>query len=190
MTLAAPILRKWAKSEYRQATDLGWFKGERVELIDGEVIRMAAQRDEHAMSLRLTDVAVRACFGDGYVFCIQMPLNVAGNSEPEPDVAVVRGSVRSLKRHPTTAALIVEISDTTLNYDRGRKARLYASRGIKDYWIVNLVDRQLEVCRKPIADGAEPFGHDYSVRTIFLPGQSVSPLGAGRAKIKVADMLP
>jgi Uma2 family endonuclease len=190
MTLAAPILRKWTKSEYHQAADQGWFKGERVELIDGEVMRMAAQKDEHAMSLTLTEEAAREAFGSGFTYRVQMPMSFGPKSEPEPDLAVVRGSPRSIRRHPATALLIVEIADTTLLYDRVRKARLYASRGIKDYWIVNLVDRQLEVCRKPMADGAEPFGHDYAVRTIFLPGQSVSPLAAGRAKIKVADVLP
>src|SRR5262245_4738824 len=127
MKLMEPAVRKWTKEEYHEAAELGWFSGQRVELIDGEVVEMAAQKDEHAMSLRLADHAARKAFTGDYVLCVQMPLNIARASEPEPDLAVVRGTLRSLKKHPTTAVLIVEISDTTLAYDRGRKASLYAS---------------------------------------------------------------
>jgi Uma2 family endonuclease len=185
-----PAVRKWTKEEYHEAAELGWFDGQRVELIDGEVVEMAAQKDGHAMSLRLADHAARKAFTGDYVFCVQMPLNVAGASEPEPDLAVVRATLRSLKKHPTTAVLIVEISDTTLAYDRGRKASLYASRGIRDYWIVNLIDRVVEVRRKASADPDAPFGHSYSETTIYRPGESISPLGARRAKVRVADLLP
>src|SRR5438105_863581 len=122
---AEPTIRKWTKREYHEAAELGWFDGQRVELIDGEVVEMAAQRDEHAVSLTLTEEEVREAFGHGYTYRVRMPLNVAGRSEPEPDLAVVRGTPRSLKKHPTTAVLIVEVSDTTLAYDRGRKASLY-----------------------------------------------------------------
>ena len=101
---AEPILRKWTKTEYHEAADLGWFAEQRVELIEGEVLCKLSQSDSHAQSLCLVDVAVRACFAEGYVFCIQMPLNVAGDSEPEPDLAVVRGTPRSVKKHPTSAS--------------------------------------------------------------------------------------
>src|SRR5437588_840790 len=127
---------------------------------------MAAQKDEHAMSLTLTEEAVRHAFGSGYTYRVQMPFNVSASSEPEPDLVVVRGAPRSIRKHPTTAVLLVEISDTTLLYDQRRKARLYASRGIRDYWIVNLIERRLEVRGRPTADGAEPFGYGYAKTTI------------------------
>jgi Uma2 family endonuclease len=187
---AEPTVRKWTKREYHEAAELGWFDGQRVELIDGEVVEMAAQRDAHAASLRLTDYAVRKVFPKDYVFCVQMPLNVAGQSEPEPDLAVVRGTPRSLKKHPTTAVLIVEISDTTLAYDRARKASLYASRGIRDYWIVNLIDRVVEVRRKAAVDREAAFGYSYAEATVYRPGETVTPLGARRGKVRVEDLLP
>src|SRR5947209_1153787 len=95
-------------------------------------------------------------FGRGYTYRVQMRLNVSASSEPEPDLAVVRGAPRTVRKHPTTAVLLVEISETTLLYDR-RKASLYASRGVRDCWIGNLIDRVLEVRRKPVVDD-EAFG--------------------------------
>jgi Uma2 family endonuclease len=189
-TLALPTIRKWTKGEYHQAADLGWFDGQRVELIDGEVVEMAAQRDEHAVSLTLAIEAIREAFGGGFTYRVQMPLDVAATSEPEPDLAVVRGTPRSIRKHPTTAALIVEISDTTLAYDRGRKASLYATRGIRDYWIVNLVDRVLEVRRRPRPDPAAPFGYSYAPATTSFASDAVCPLGARKSKVRVDDLLP
>src|SRR5438309_211993 len=110
MTLALPRVRTWTKSEYRQATELGWFEGERVELIDGEVISMAAQKDEHAMSVTLTAEAAREAFGKGFTYRVQMPIDFGTKSQPEPDLAVVRGLPRSVRRHPTSALLVVEIA--------------------------------------------------------------------------------
>src|SRR5262249_31704863 len=92
--------------------------------------------------------------------------------------------------HPTTALLVVEVSDTTLAYDRHRKASLYACVGIADYWIVNLVHNQVELYRSPAADSAQPYGFRYADATIRRPGDTVSPLAKPKARVKVADLLP
>jgi Uma2 family endonuclease len=102
----------------------------------------------------------------------------------------VPGKARDYSAHPTTALFIVEISDTTLSHDRNRKGSLYAAARIQDYWIVNLVDRQLEVYRDPVPDPAQPFGMSYSQRTILAPGDTVSPLALPQAQIAVADLFP
>jgi Uma2 family endonuclease len=112
------------------------------------------------------------------------------DSEPEPDVAYVPGTLRQVRTHPTTALLIVEVSDTTLSYDRGNKASLYASAGIADYWIVNLVDRVVEVLRNPALSPAAKFGWSYSTTTTHFSGDSVTPLAAPSASVAVADLLP
>jgi len=88
----------------------------------------------------------------------------------------------------TEAALIVEVSDSTLGYDRGDKARLYASAGVEDYWIINLQTPQLEVHRQPIMDGRD-FGGYRDVRTLRA-GQAVAPLARPEAQVAVADLLP
>jgi Uma2 family endonuclease len=89
-----------------------------------------------------------------------MPFDIGEHSEPEPDVAVVSGSIRDYTTvHPTTAALLVEVAETSLHYNRTEKGSLYAKAGIIDYWIVNLVDRQLEVYRTPVYEAKGLYGY-------------------------------
>jgi Uma2 family endonuclease len=123
---------------------------------------------------------------------LQAPLHLGPRPAPEPELAVVPGGSRDYTAtgHPTTALLIVEVSDTTLSYDRGRKASLYARAGIADYWIVNLVDRQLEVYRQPQPDATRPYGYGYISAATFTAAESVSPLAAASVSLAVADLLP
>jgi Uma2 family endonuclease len=121
---------------------------------------------------------------------MQLPLDLGLITEPEPDVSVVPGLFESYTAHPTSALLIVEVSDTTLDFDRGRKSSLFAAGNVSDYWIANLQDRQLEVHRDPVADPMAEFGFRYDSVTILRIGQSVSPLLAPHLLIPVADLLP
>ena len=91
--------------------------------------------------------------------------------------------------HPSSALLIVEVSDTTLIYDRGRKASLYAMRGVADYWIVNVNDDQLEIHRDPGADRTQPFGYGYASLTVHHRGDVVTPQAAPHLSFSVADLL-
>jgi Uma2 family endonuclease len=170
----------------------GWFEGRRVELIEGEVIRMPAQKNAHAMAIELARKALEAAFGAGHWVRAQFPLHILPQSAPEPDVAVVKGRTRDFKHrdHPAAALLVVEISDTTLAFDRGRKASLFAKAGVADYWIVNLLERRLEVRRRPVPDGRQKYGHGYADLTVHGPGEAVAPLAAPRRKIAVDDLLP
>jgi Uma2 family endonuclease len=130
-------------------------------------------------------------FGSAYHVRPQMPLSVGPHSEPEPDVTVVAGAVRDYThRHPTEAELVIEISESTLRFDRTTKASLYASASVPDYWIVNLVERVLEVHRQPVPDRDEMFGWRYASVGRFSPGESVSPVRAPDASIPIADLLP
>jgi Uma2 family endonuclease len=118
-----------------------------------------------------------------------MPLNLSPHSEPLPGLAVVPGRARDYSDHPTTA-LLVEVIDTTLSIDRGRKLSLYARSGLADYWIVNLVDGQLEVYRSPAPDPSQLHGFRYASRTVLDPGDVVSPLAMPTASVAVVDLLP
>lgn len=189
LLLTQPKLRRWTKAEYHQMADLGFFDGQRVELIGGEVLKMPAQKDAHAAAITLVDYALRPFFASGHIIRIQSPMDIDSESEPEPDVLVVKGTPRTIKRHPKTAVLIVEVSESTLHYDQGRKASLYAGRSIRDYWIVNLVDRQLEIRRRIVPDASEPFDFRYDEITILKPGDIAKPL-AVRAEVAIADLLP
>jgi Uma2 family endonuclease len=191
MAKAEPRIRRWTRDEYYRLGELGFFQQQRVELINGKIIEMAPVRNFHVAATDLTVDALKAAFGPGYWVRNQGPLDLTATSSPQPDVAVVRGPRKGCSAaNPTTALLVVEVSDVTLRIDRGVKARLYARAGIKDYWIVNLVDRQLEVYRSPGRDPALPKRTIYTKTMILTPGDHVTSLAAPKAKIAVDDLLP
>jgi Uma2 family endonuclease len=180
----------WTIEQYYRLAGLGAFRNQRVELIEGEIIQMAPMKTPHAAALELAERAVEAAFGPTVWVRTQLPLRLGRRSEPQPDVAVVPGGPRDYSTHPTTALLLVEVSDATLSYDRRRKGSLYARAGIADYWIVNLRRDQLEVYRQPIPDPSRRYGFGYSAVTVFQSADSAVPLAAPKARIAVADLLP
>jgi len=192
MSLTETRTRRFTVDEYYRMADMGLFNGQRVELIDGEIIEMAPQRDVHFATLNLLGEALRRAFGPEYGVRLQGPMRLGRDSEPEPDVSVVRGSSRDYigTGRPTTALLIVEVADTTLRYDRTDKASLHASQGIAECWIINLEDSRLEVYREPIADSAARFAMRCNSTAVFGKGDSVSPLSMPGSRIPVSDMLP
>ena len=185
---------RWTTDAYDRMVANGLFSpGERVELIDGEVVNMTPQGSTHVTALLLVHQSLQQVSGEGFHVRPQAPLVADPLSEPEPDVTVVRGGVRDYAVcHPSArdAVLVVEVSDSSLPYDRGTKGSLYARAGIQEFWIVNLVDLQLEVYRKPHSDSAAPFGWSYAERFTGAPDQSVSPLEIPSAAVAVADLLP
>jgi Uma2 family endonuclease len=183
---------RWTKEEYYQAGAAGLFLERRVQLIGGEIIEMPPQKNEHALGIAFVDNPLRLAFGPNYWVRIQMSLDLKPHSVPDPDLVVIPGAFYTHvgKPNPTTALLVVEVADTTLSFDRNHKACLYAASGIADYWIVNLVDRQLEVYRDPVPDAARPFGHRYGSRTDLGPADPVTPLALPGTSIAVADLLP
>jgi Uma2 family endonuclease len=186
MTLAEPTTRRWTRGEYYRLADEGWFAGQRVQLIDGEIIQMAPQGYPHANALMLMKRALSGIFDQD---CIrpQMPLNVPGESDPEPDFAVTEQRFDQFHGHPTTAVLVIEIADSSIRLDR-RKAGLYAKAGVADYWIVNTNSRKLEVFRQPIADAREEFGHRYAEKFDLDETGVIAPLAAPDAKISVKEL--
>ena len=192
MSVAMPSLRRFSRAEYVKMAEGGIFApGEHTELIEGEIFEMSPQKSSHATTVMIVADALRSVFTRGYVVRTQVPLDLNEISEPEPDVIIVSGTQRDYKdAHPTTALLVVEVSDTTLAYDRNYKASLYAKAGIADYWIVNLMQRRLEVYRapKPIADML--FGYGYGQIMYYMEGDEVTPLAAPQSKIAVTELLP
>ncbi|WP_200253612.1 Uma2 family endonuclease [Thiococcus pfennigii] len=156
----------------------------RLELLDGYIIDMSLQKSLHACAADLTEAALRECVSDGAYIRSQKPLALDDTSEPEPDIAVVPGSPRDYaERHPSDALLIVEVADSSLDFDRNRKARAYARNAIADYWIVNLRDLVVEVRRAPIGDA-------YQDVQMLRAGERIAPLAAPRCAIAIADLLP
>ena len=192
MSAAAPQLRSWTREEYYKMAESGVFRpGERAELIGGKIFSVEPQSPSQSTAISLTAEALRSSFlGFNYHVRIRGPLDLGSASQPEPDIAVVHGTVRDYtKAHPTTAELVVEISEATLAFDRGEKASLYASAGILEYWIVNLVDHCLEVHRDPIHMTGQPYGYGYRSRTQYFANDAVAPLAISQSTLKVADLL-
>lgn len=190
MTAIEPTTRRWTREEYHRMAELGLFLNQRVELVDGEVLEMNAQGPPHVTSVQLVSNALQKMFGPGFWVRMQAPLNLGESSEPEPDIAVVPGAPRDYADHPTTALLVVEISDATLRYDRRHKGSLYARCGIRDYWIVNLVDGVLEVYRDSASDASAPFGWSYRNTQTLFADDRVSPLHRPDQYVSIADVLP
>ncbi len=192
MVVSHPHVRLWTREEYLKMAEAGVFApGERVELIEGEIIAMTPQKGPHATGVTLVWEEVRRAFGAEYVVRGQLPLDLGSFSQPEPDVAVVRGSARDFRdAHPTTAVLVVEVSDVTVDLDRHQKASLYARAGIPEYWILNLPERVLEVYRDPATISDHPLGYGYRSSQRLDATAWVVPLASPTNRIAVADLLP
>lgn len=144
-----PLLR----SEYGRLIAAGAFADERLELLDGVLVRMSPQRAAHAAAVEVLARLFQQALPDTSVarVRVQLPFALSKTSEPEPDVAiVVPGNYR--QDHPATALLLVEVADTSLERDR-QKAQLYAEAGVPEYWIVNVTDELIEVQTNPSAKG-------------------------------------
>ena len=180
----------WNKSEYYRLGELGFFRGQRVELIEGRLMISSPQSALHADTVDRVDDTLSALFPPGYFVRCQLPIDLGQIIEPEPDIAVVVGRTRQFQRaHPTSAELIVEVSESSLDYDRLNKGSLYARAGVADYWIINLVDSQVEVYRNPIPDSTQPHGWRYDTRADLTPPATLVPLVLPTA-VAVADLLP
>jgi Uma2 family endonuclease len=141
-------LRRLRREEYDKLVELGYFDDESVELLYGFVVPMVPEGPPHAGAIQwLTETLVLALRGRASLRCGH-PLAL-GESEPEPDVALVPPGDYRL-HHPTEAWLVVEVAESSLRKDRGLKRGLYAEHGVTEYWVVNLVDRLVEVHTEPL----------------------------------------
>jgi Uma2 family endonuclease len=206
MTALPQRALRCTRERYYELDRLGHFAGRRVERVRGEVIDMSPINWPHVVACRRAAVWLEGAFaGVAWVSRNEQPLALA-DSDPQPDVIVVPGAFEDYTDHPTTALLVVEVSDTTLARDTTTKAELYAEAGIAEYWVLDLNARELIVFRAPQAlaahwpgceaerfvppSPAESRATAYQSRTVFGATESVSPLGAPHATVCVGDLLP
>ncbi len=185
--------RLFTRQEFERAGVLQLFSPEeRLELIAGEVIRkMSPQRTRHATAVSLAAEVLRRLAGKSRHVRVQLPLALSDYDEPEPDLAVVKGSPRDyLVDHPSNALLVVEVADSTLRLDRTTKAALYARAGIAEYWIVNVVDDELEAHRDPAPQDGLSAIPPYRTITRLEGAQRIAPLFNPKRSIRVSDLLP
>jgi Uma2 family endonuclease len=184
-------LKRWKRAEYDRLVDLGAFRGDPVELIDGQLVVAEPQGSYHVTAVGTADDVLRAVLPAGWIVRTQAPLALDDESAPEPDLVVVSGTRAAYRdAHPRRPALAIEVADSSLDFDRHHKGSLYARAGVADYWIVNLVDRVLEVYRDPGLDPSAPFGWRYQSVETLAPPAIVRPLVIPLAPIRVADLLP
>ena len=187
ITEAPFTLRKWTVKEYRKLGEMGFFHPEeRVELISGNIIRMSAKGTAHTSATRRTATLLRDLLENLAAVYTQDPIALDDNSEPEPDITLVRIDPFDYATHhptPSEVYLIIEVADSSLAYDREIKAKAYARSGIADYWVLNVNDRQLHVFREPAVDG-------YQSELILGEYGSISLLQFPTVNIAIQAMLP
>lgn len=181
--------RTWTRDEYEHMAEVGIFRSdEHTELIEGEIInQMAPQMKPHIVALMIGHRELSDLFGREYFVATQIPVALGDDSEPEPDFVVVSGPARRYldsKPGPRDIHLLVEISESSLAFDRGRKALLYARHGIADYWIVNLIDGCVEVRRGPDPEIG------YRTIRIVKPGEQIEPLAVPGKSASASELLP
>ncbi len=184
--------RRFSRAEYERLIDLGVFQpGEPIELIGGELMVAEPQGAAHYTAIQKTAKTLEAAFGSGWHVRTQGPIGLDDDSEPEPDVAVVPGDPDDYGHaHPSRPVLTVEVAESSLGADRERKGSLYARAGLPDYWVLNLVDRVLEVYREPAPDATAPFGWRYARREVFDASARVTPLAAPGSIVPVSQLFP
>ena len=187
----ALTLRHWKRAEYDRLIDLGVFADEPLELIGGQLVVAEPKGPYHVTGVARTADALRAALPAGWIVRTEAPIALDDDSEPEPDLAAVPGTHRDYRdAHPSRPALVIEVSDAGLDFDRTHKASLYARGGIEDYWILNLIDGVLEIRREPVRDAAAPYGWRYASVQTLPRATRAAPLAIPSACVAVEDLLP
>ena len=179
--IAPERVRPLRRREYEKMVAARLFEGEHVELLEGVIVEISPQDPLHASTVqKLTRVIGRAEVGLADLR-VQLPLAVSDESLSEPDVALVKLQDFD-DEHPTTALLVVEVAEASLRKDRNVKAGLYARAGVPEYWVVDLIDRLIEV-HVDIVGGA--YTHVTSVR----PGDLIRLRAFPEIVIAVSDIV-
>jgi Uma2 family endonuclease len=184
--------KRFTIDEYHRLIELGVLKeNDRIELIRGELIQMVAKGTPHTVCGSILCRQLDRLLGDRVVIRGQDPITLPNQSEPEPDVAIACGKDEDYLAHhpyPEDIFLVIEIADSTLDYDQTTKLEIYAEAGISDYWIVNLNARQLERYSQPYQNAQGKF--NYLSKQISLPHQSVAIPGFENVLLDLNRIFP
>jgi Uma2 family endonuclease len=180
------VIRLLTVQDYHRMAEAGIFHPEeRVELIAGQIIQMSAKGTAHEAAITRTERLLRNRLSNQVLCRLQSPVQLDNYSEPEPDVAVVMPNPLDYDDHhptPSEVFLIIEVADSSLKYDREKKAPMYAKAGITDYWVLDVIGRKLYVYRSPSQTG-------YQSKMILSEEATISPLAFPECLITVKEML-
>ena len=182
-----PRAYRFTREQYERMIEAGVLTPEdRCELLEGHIVDKMPQSSRHSNAIRRISRALQPLYPpERHLLNVQLPLAPPdADSEPEPDISVVEGALGEYEdAHPSTALLVVEVSDSSLlRRDGTRKERIYARAGVPAYWIINLEDASLEAYRDPSGDG-------YDRRETVRPPATLRPPQA-ETEVAVADLLP
>ncbi len=182
------VLKRWTVREYHRMSELGILTpDENTELIAGQITLMVAKGTLHVLAVRLGCNRLEALLADQPVFVsTQDPIYLDDFSEPEPDLAIVQGTILDYADHyprPQDVLLVIEVAGSTIKYDTESKDKLYAQAGIADYWVIDLNDRQLHIFRDPTSTG-------YRSHLILREPNQVSPLAFPGLILSLTQLLP
>ncbi len=185
-TLRPPQLRRFTVAEYDRLTELGfWQDGDRIELVEGELIQMAAKGTAHVICCRqILERLILLLHGTAIVQS-QDPIVIPPGSEPEPDIAIAALSARGQKPRADQVWLVIEVADSSLDYDRDVKGPLYAKAQIPHYWIFNCLDRQVECHSQPQQNSQGQWL--YGLRQVVFWAQSLTLPPPMQGEIPVAE---
>ena len=179
--------RKFTVAEYYRMAEVGILHHtERLELLDGEIIVMAPIGIPHATGVRRMERVLHQALGAAAAISVQNPVRLDDHSEPEPDIALLRfreDDYATAHPGPADTLVVVEVSDSTLDFDRGDKARRYAAAGIPEMWVMNLPGDCLDRLDQPGPAG-------YARHTVFRRSDKISPAALPDLELAVADLLP
>jgi Uma2 family endonuclease len=161
--------RPLSRAMYDVLVEAGAYRGQPVELIEGDVVEMAPQGPRHGNAVRRASTRLAAGlvarFGERYLVGTQTPLAAGVYSQTEPDLAIVDWGASTDEAHPATAHLVVEIAETSHRTDLVEKARVYAGARVAQYWVVDLPARAIVVHTDPVPEDA-PSGRPASFGTV------------------------
>ena len=184
---AAPTRRRFTVAEYYAMAEAGILApDERVELLDGEIIVMPPIGDWHASRVKRLNNSMLPPLEGRAIVSVQDPTRLDDASEPEPDIMLLRWRDDFYEGgHPGPAdvLLLIEVSDTTVDYDRGAKLSAYAAAGIPEVWIASRRDRRIE-------SYADPAGDAYATVRYYEPGESISPQAFPDVVLQVDQIIP
>ena len=177
---------RFSVEEYHKLNEAGIFdETDRVELLDGEIIVMAAIGKHHANSVRRLNNRLAKLLGDVCLVDCQNAFILDDFSEPQPDILLVRPEVEKTGElpRPEDIFLVIEVADSTLRFDSSTKLRAYARAGLPEYWIVNLAEGAVDIYLKPTGDG-------YAEHLRRERNESLTPTAFPDRTIAVAEILP
>jgi Uma2 family endonuclease len=188
---SGPQPYRWTIAEYRELDKTGLFHDKKTMLLDGELYVMVMPNPPHDTALGLVEEWLRTVFTSGHHVRTQKGFDIGARTDPGPDLAVVPGLLRDYAtKTPTSAVLVVEVADSSLQIDTARKTEMYATAKVPDYWVIDLPNRRLLVFRDPAPSPAGLGSAAYKTHLTLGPTDSISPLAAPNATIRIADLLP